>query len=56
MMPPSFPDRVARPFKIRVGERPNGHCNQVGTLLSLQENGAPALWAEMKCHDPTAVP
>ena len=55
-MPPSFPDRETRPLKIRVGEHPNGHCNQVGTLLCLPEDGAPTLWAEMKRHDPTAVP
>ena len=55
-MLPSFPDREARPLKIRVGEHPNGHCNQVGTLLSLPENGAPTLRAETKCHDPTAIP
>jgi hypothetical protein len=55
-MPPSFPEGEARPLKIRVGEHPNGYCNEVGTFLSLQENGAPALWAEMKCHNPTAVP
>jgi hypothetical protein len=54
-MPPSFPDREPRPLKIGVSEHPNGHCNQVGTLLGLPENGAPTLWAEMKCHDPTAV-
>ena len=54
-MPPSFPDQEARPLKIRLGEHPNGHCNQAGTLLSLPEDGAPTLWAEMKCHDPTAV-
>ena len=51
----SFLDRQTRPLKIRVGERSNRHCNQVATLLSLPENGAPTLWAEMKCHDPTAV-
>ena len=54
-MLPSFPDREARPLKITIGEHPNGHCNQVGTLLSLPEDGAPTLWAEMKCYDPTAV-
>jgi hypothetical protein len=52
----SFPDREARPLKIRVGEHPDGYGNQVGTLLSLPENGAATLRAEMKCHDPTAVP
>ena len=52
----SFPNREARCLKIRVGKHPNGYCNQVGTLLRLPENGAPALGAEMKCHDPTAVP
>jgi hypothetical protein len=51
----SFPDRETRPLKIRVGEHPNGYCNQVRTLLSFPENGAPTIWAEMECHDPTAV-
>jgi hypothetical protein len=52
----SFPDREARPLKITVGEHPNGYCNQVETLLRLPENGASTLWAEMNCHDSTAVP
>ena len=51
----SFPNREARSLKIRIGEHPNGYCNQVGTLLSLPKNGAAALRAKMKCHDPTAV-
>jgi hypothetical protein len=54
-MPSSFAELEARPFKVRIGEHPHGYCNQVGSLLSLPENRAPALWAEMKCHDPTAV-
>ena len=52
----SFPDREARPLKIWVSEHPNGYRNQVGTLPSLPENGAPTLRAETKCHDPTAIP
>jgi len=55
-MSPSFPDREAGPRKIRGAEHANGDCNQVGTLLSLPENRAPTFRAEMKCHDPTAVP
>ena len=51
----SFPNREARCLKIRVGKHPNGYCNQVGTLLRLPENGAPALGAEMECHDPAAI-
>jgi hypothetical protein len=51
----SFPDREAGPLKIRGGERSNRYCNQVGTLRRLPENGAPAFWAEMECHDSTAV-
>ena len=55
-MSSSFPDRVTRLLKIRVGEHPNRDRNQVGTLLSLPKDGATTLRTEMERYDPTAVP